>query len=131
MLTSNRMRAWVAFKTHGTTHRLWNKRAIRPDQWKIFHPYTNVIWIWYLLNHMIQFYDGEELIDDFVNETYELRIKLNPDRTFSEGAFRRSGEVLDFCVRQGWISEDDLSDLGVSSFEDTHPPQAPRRPELP
>jgi hypothetical protein len=125
------MRAWVVFKTHGTTHKLWDKKKVYPEQWKIFHPYTNVIWIWYILNHIIQFYDGDGAIDDFMSETYDLRMKLNPDTAFRDGGFSRSGHVLDFCVRQGWINEDDLSDLGVSSFEDTHPPAAPRPPESP
>lgn len=83
-------------------------------------PYTNVIWIWYLFDYTIKKYEGVLPLTEFLKETGELREKLDPDRRIFNGGFGCASEILDYCVRQGWVYEEDLmdSDLGSGLEED-------------
>jgi hypothetical protein len=81
-------------------------------------PYTNVIWIYYLFNYTVKKYEGILPLADFLKETREVREKLDPERRCFNGGFTCASEVLDYCVRQGWIDEEDLIDTDISSALD-------------
>jgi len=81
-------------------------------------PYTNVIWISYIFNYTIKKYEGVLPLADFLKETRELREKLDPDRRCFNGGFTCASEILDYCVKQGWIDEEDLIDSDTSGVLD-------------
>jgi len=116
-LTPIRMRTWAFFRSHGLSHPSFDKvTSSSSGTWKGFMPYTNVIWVYYLFNYTTNKYEGVLPLGDFLKETKELRGKLDPDRRCSNGGFTCASEILDYCVRQGWIDEEDLIDSDVSSF---------------
>lgn len=59
---------------------------------------------------IIKFYKGtdRESLKSFVEETSELRTRIDPDRRLFDGGFESAEEVLAFCVDEGWIDEKDL-----------------------
>lgn len=103
-----RMRNWVFFRTHGTKHALFdNEEAPQHGSWEMFEPYTNVIWLFYILDYTIKHFKGhskEKRV--FMKETEELRALLQPDRRAYDGGFGDALGVYDYCVEQGWIPEE-------------------------
>jgi hypothetical protein len=51
-----------------------------------------------------------------LRETKELREKLDPDGRCLNGGFTCASEMLNYCVKQGWINGEDLIDSDVSSM---------------
>lgn len=106
-----RMRTWAFFRSHSTTHPLFDS-ADTPahGSWEDYMPYTNVIWLYYLLTTIIKLYKGtdSEALEKFMEETEDLRARIAPDRRLFDGGFESAGEVLSFCVDEGWINENDL-----------------------
>jgi serine/threonine-protein kinase haspin len=115
------MRTWAFFRSNGLSHPSFEK-AEPPSSgtWKDFMPYTNVIWIYYLFNYTINKYEGVLPLGDFLKETREVREMLDPDRRCFNTGFTCASEILNYCVRQGWIDEEDLIDSDTSSVRDTN-----------
>lgn len=110
-----RMKNWVFFRQYGLSHALlddvdtsWDKEL----NWKDFHPFTNVIWIYYELNFLLKEFKGsKEDKEKFEEETKELRDRIDPDKRAAEGGFMSAGEIREFCVGKGWIEETDTNDM--------------------
>lgn len=110
-----RMKNWVFFRQQGLTHPLlddvdtsWDKEL----SWKDFHPFTNVIWIYYELNFLLKEFKGsKEDKEKFKEETKELRERIDPDRRAFEGGFKSAEEIRSYCVQKGWIQEADTNDM--------------------
>jgi serine/threonine-protein kinase haspin len=82
--------------------------------WKDFRPYTNVLWLWYLLEWMIiqlkksaKTKKAKEEIKVFENEANELRNRLNPDKTRVRD-FIDAADVANFAMEKGWIEMEDV-----------------------
>lgn len=103
-----RMRNWVYFRTYGTTHPLFDsEEAPQHGSWEMFEPYTNVIWLWYILDYTIQHFGGSSKDRKrFLKETEELRELLHPDKRSYDGGFSDALGVYDYCLDQGWILEE-------------------------
>lgn len=110
-----RMKNWVFFRQQGLTHPLlddvdtsWDKEL----NWKDFHPFTNVIWIYYELSFLLKEFKGsKEDKEKFEEETKELRERIDPDKRQFEGGFKSAGEIRSYCVQKGWIKETDTNDM--------------------
>ena len=110
-----RMKNWVFFRQQGLTHPLlddvdtsWDKEL----NWKDFHPFTNVIWIYYELSFLLkEFMGSKEDKEKFEEETRELRERIDPDKRQFEGGFKSAGEIRSYCVQKGWIKETDTNDM--------------------
>ncbi len=82
-------------------------------------PYTNVIWLYYVLKYVAGKYKGPQTpFKKFLTDTDELWKRLNPDKSHSDGAFSSAMEVLEYCVRQGWIEEKELVEMDASYVSD-------------
>ena len=113
------MRTWTFYQSHGISHRSFARDSPPLGTWKDFMPYTNAIWIYYLFDYIIKKYEGSATpLNNFLKETKELRENLDPDRRISDGGFRSAAEILDYCVKQGWIDEVDMIDLETSRVLD-------------
>lgn len=110
-----RMKNWAFFRQQGLTHPLlddvdtsWDKEL----NWKDFHPFTNVIWIYYELSFLLKEFKGsKEHKEKFEEETKELRERVDPDKRQFEGGFKSAGEIRSYCVQKGWIKETDTNDM--------------------
>ncbi|PMD52536.1 uncharacterized protein K444DRAFT_543262 [Hyaloscypha bicolor E] len=113
------------------THLLTGERkmaafyTLEPDQskngnvWSEYIPYTNVLWIRYLLHHLERSFkehgvDQKELTE-FKNQTKELKTRLDPRTLVKNGAFETAGGVLDFVWEKGWVSQEQLEERGVDT----------------
>ena len=113
------------------THLLTGERkmaafyTLEPDQskngkvWSEYIPYTNVLWIRYLLHHLERSFkehgvDQKEL-REFKNQTKKLKTRLDPRTLVKNGAFETAGGVLDFVWEKGWVSQEQLEERGVDT----------------
>lgn len=97
-----RMRNWIFFRTHGI-HPLFDSLNPPPSgSWADFEPFTNVIWLWYILTHVLERYRGKGK-GEFLRETEELRAFLHPDVRIYDGGFSDVRAVYEYCVEKGWI----------------------------
>ncbi|KAE9367951.1 hypothetical protein N431DRAFT_348760 [Stipitochalara longipes BDJ] len=114
-----RMRTYLA-----TGQRMMNAAHLDGDlsihghDWSESIPYTNVLWIRYLLHyleHNFKKHGEKKYLEAFRYETKELKSKLNPKTAVKNGAFVDARQVLEFCVGAGWVSEGQLLERGVDS----------------
>ncbi len=110
-----RMKNWAFFRHQGLNHPLtddvdtsWDKEL----EWKDFHPFTNVIWIYYALTFILkEFKGGNKEKAKFEDETKELRERLDPDRKVEDGGFSSAEDIRKYCVGKGWLSAEDTNDV--------------------
>jgi len=98
--------------------------------WSEHIPYTNVLWIRYLIHYLMHAYKkelerpnaklekhgGMEELQKFKKETTELMKRLNVMTKVKNGAFRSAKDVLDFVYQQGWVNEEQVQDYGDSTI---------------
>ncbi|KAI9742573.1 MAG: hypothetical protein M1818_003713 [Claussenomyces sp. TS43310] len=113
-----RMRNWALFGTRRIANPSLDG-SDHPQQqrgsWEDFMPYTNVIWLWFLLDYVMKHYKGPKKdMAAFRKQTSQLRKRLHPDTKMSHGSFRGAYEVLEYALQQKWIDAVDLesSQLG-------------------
>ncbi len=80
-------------------------------------PYTNVLWIRYILSYLLGQYKvnggDKSHLAEFASDTKELNKRLDVRTKVENGAFMSATEVLNFVVLKGWVSEDQLERYGV------------------
>lgn len=101
---------------HDETSRSLNKG----HTWAEFTPYSNVIWLRYLLSYLIktgkkQVEGGPKTMSDFTQDTKELQSKLHVRTLPENGAFSTAQEVLEYVAQKGWVSQEQLEAQGVDS----------------
>ena len=123
LMSLSSMRNHLFTGEHKLEKKKWHTEASRQKNnghtWQEFIPYTNVLWIWYLLNWLedgaIYKYDREK--DDVEKqetksaESIEFRRRLNT-RTKKE-PFESATEVLNFALQSGWVTEEQCQSYGV------------------
>jgi serine/threonine-protein kinase haspin len=94
--------------------------------WGDHTPYSNVLWIKYLLGYLKKAFkecgsDTKELAR-FNEETKELSKLLNPRTLVTNGAFSTAGEIYEFVCDQGWLSHEQIAALteGSSMLRDSN-----------
>ena len=104
--------------------REWHTEASRSQNnghtWKEFAPYNNVLWIKYILGFLTKRFKAsgpktEKARKDlqvFDAETKELKTKLSVQTSVSKGGFSTAGEVLQYVVQKGWVSEEQVMGYG-------------------
>ncbi|PMD40861.1 hypothetical protein L207DRAFT_346723 [Hyaloscypha variabilis F] len=86
--------------------------SMHGHSWSEFIPYTNVLWIRYLLfylEHDLKKHGDKKALEEFKSDTKDFKSKLNPRTTPWNGAFVNARQVLEFCVKAGWVTERQLS----------------------
>lgn len=90
--------------------------------WAEFIPYTNVLWIKYILQYLGKNYLKSKTNDltayeTFKAETKELSSRLNPMTKVENGAFSSAGQMLEYVVAQGWVVEEQIVEYGAELSE--------------
>lgn len=111
----NRMRTHLFSSTRGMYPSEWHGPESRDENnghtWSEHIPYTNVIWIQFLLGHLKREYkkskEASSLeLREFTEETRELSKRLDPRTKVENGAFQTAYEVFEFILLQGWVTYD-------------------------
>lgn len=77
--------------------------------WYAHHPYTNVLWLAYLYDYLVEhFQGGKRVISAFKRETQEFWTHLNPESSLEIMSFSSAEDVVEFAAEAGWITEDQL-----------------------
>jgi hypothetical protein len=114
------MRASNCFGMQTFTDPTANKKGKIPrGAWRTFNPYSNVLWIYYMLDFLVKNYKGTESLAGFMGESQELRQKLDPKTQRWRGAFNSACDVLEFCEEQGWITPAESLDPTVNNATET------------
>ncbi|KAI0455658.1 hypothetical protein F5B21DRAFT_187647 [Xylaria acuta] len=80
-----------------------------PITWAIHAPYTNVLWLAYLYEWMVENFRGlKKELNSFKRATKELWSYLDPKADESVPGFEGASDVLRYAVEIGWIDEDHL-----------------------
>ncbi|KAM0462860.1 hypothetical protein ACHAPV_003686 [Trichoderma viride] len=104
-------RNWMPPEAHNIAYA---KGIDGPLSWDAYVPYTNVLWLAYTYEYLVEHFEGNKReLTKFKKETAELWKYLNPDAPKNVPAFGCAADVACFALESGWIREDQL--LGASS----------------
>ncbi|TGJ80689.1 hypothetical protein E0Z10_g8089 [Xylaria hypoxylon] len=80
-----------------------------PITWTIHEPYTNVLWLAYLYEWMVEHYRGpKKEVSSFKRATKEFWSYLAPEADDSMPGFESASDILRYAVEIGWLDEDQL-----------------------
>ncbi|KAI5465696.1 hypothetical protein BGZ63DRAFT_501062 [Mariannaea sp. PMI_226] len=83
-----------------------------PLSWSAFAPYTNVLWLAYLYEYLLNHFTGDKkVLTQFKKETKEMWKYLSPDAKESVPCFGSAADVVCFAIESGWMTQGQL--LGV------------------
>jgi len=89
-----------------------------PISWDTYAPYTNVLWLAYLYNYLVESYAGPKKdIAEFKEETRELWTHLNPEADADVPCFECAADIVHFAVESGWVKGEQLMDASASVLE--------------
>ncbi|KHN99465.1 Protein kinase-like domain protein [Metarhizium album ARSEF 1941] len=89
-----------------------------PLCWEAHVPYTNVLWLAYLYEYLLDNFQGDpKQLARFQKETADMWMYLNPDADESTPCFGAAGDIVCFAVESGWIREEQLLGCGASMIE--------------
>ncbi|KAK0392838.1 hypothetical protein NLU13_2332 [Sarocladium strictum] len=78
-----------------------------PISWETYAPYTNVLWLAYLYNYLIDNFAGSKTdLAGFTEETREMWTHLDPEADEEVPAFECAADIVHFAVESGWIRPD-------------------------
>ena len=86
-----------------------------PISWDAYAPYTNVLWLAYLYEYLVDNFTGvqKELVR-FKKETNEMWAYLDPEANDEVPCFGSAADIVCFAVESGWIREEQLIGAGTS-----------------
>ncbi|KAK3504630.1 hypothetical protein B0T13DRAFT_10889 [Neurospora crassa] len=102
-------------------HLLDNTPEGKPISWAGYYPYTNVLWLSYIYSYLCRHFKGDKReLKAWREETEEMWRYLDPeqvDDVRQEGSigFGAAGDVVVFAVEKGWITEEQVMDVGDRS----------------
>ncbi|KAI1180041.1 hypothetical protein F4777DRAFT_358481 [Nemania sp. FL0916] len=77
-----------------------------PITWAIHEPYTNVLWLAYLYEWMVDNFRGpKKELNSFKRTTKEMWLHLDPEADESVPGFESASDILRYAVEIGWIDE--------------------------
>lgn len=104
-------REWLPPEAHNVPYA---KGIDGPLSWDAYAPYTNVLWLAYTYEYMVEHFEGgKRELARFKKETAELWKYLNPDAPKDVPAFGCAADVACFALEAGWIRQEEL--LGAST----------------
>ncbi|OPB42316.1 hypothetical protein A0O28_0034330 [Trichoderma guizhouense] len=104
-------REWLPPEAHNVPYA---KGIDGPLSWDAYAPYTNVLWLAYTYEYMVDHFEGSKReLARFKKETAELWKYLNPDAPKDVPAFGCAADVACFALEAGWIRQEEL--LGAST----------------
>lgn len=126
--TYRRMRTHMITGTHSMQPKAWHKAngssisSVIASPWKDHMPYTNVLWIRYILHYLLKTYQdrpggltssARREFNLFVTAIKELQKRLNTKTKIENGAFTSAQDVLAFALQERWVTEQQLEQYGV------------------
>lgn len=102
-------------------HLLSNTPKGKPVSWAGHYPYTNVLWLSYIYGYLCQHFKGDKReLKAWREETEEMWKYLDPEKVDAvrqEGSigFGAAEDVVVFAVERGWITEEQVMDVGDRS----------------
>ncbi|KID90989.1 GSG2, Protein Kinase [Metarhizium guizhouense ARSEF 977] len=89
-----------------------------PLCWEAYVPYTNVLWLAYLYEYLLDNFRGDaKELAHFEEQTADMWAYLNPDAEDSVPCFGAAGDIVCFAVESGWIREEQLIGSEASMIE--------------
>lgn len=84
-----------------------------PISWTGYYPYTNVLWLAYIYQYLVDNFTGDkkELLQ-FRRTTKEFWSHLNPEAPRAILSFSSAGDAVRYAVEAGWITEEQLAGGG-------------------
>ncbi|GAW19282.1 hypothetical protein ANO14919_087680 [Xylariales sp. No.14919] len=80
-----------------------------PITWAVHEPYTNVLWLAYLYEWMVEHYHGpRKEVNSFKRATKEFWSYLDPEAGENMPGFESASDILRYAVEIGWLEEDQL-----------------------
>ncbi|KAI0816408.1 hypothetical protein GGR55DRAFT_234593 [Xylaria sp. FL0064] len=80
-----------------------------PITWAIYEPYTNVLWLAYLYQWMVEHFCGPKReLNAFKRATKEFWSYLDPDADENTPGFESASDIVRYAVEIGWLDEDQL-----------------------
>lgn len=108
-----RDRIWLAPKQH---NKPYQRGPYGPICWSQHHAYTNVLWLAYLYQYLLDHFEGSsKQLARFKRETREFWTHLNPEAPLEIMSFSSAEDIVEFAAEAGWVTEDQL--VGPSGEE--------------
>ena len=77
-----------------------------PISWAGYYPYTNVLWLAYIFQYLVQNFRGEKKeLAEFKRTTKDFLLHLDPEAPRSVLSFPSAAEVVRYAAEAGWITE--------------------------
>jgi serine/threonine-protein kinase haspin len=94
-----------------------SRSANNGHTWSEFSPYTNVLWIKFLLSYLIKAAKKAGVLKwemtQLNDEIRELNRRLNVRTKIENGAFSTAADILEFAAAQGWVNDQQIESYGV------------------
>lgn len=101
-----RDRCWLPPKNH---YKPYQKGPYGPISWAHHHTYTNVLWLAYLYQYLVDNFQGpKKELAVFKQDTREFWLHLNPNAPWEIMSFSSAEDIVEFAVEAGWVTEDQL-----------------------
>ncbi|KAH0494130.1 hypothetical protein TgHK011_000762 [Trichoderma gracile] len=108
-------RDWLPPEAH---HVPYAKGIDGPLSWDVYAPYTNVLWLAYTYEYLVENFQGTKReLAKFTKETTELWKYLNPDAPKDVPSFGCAADVACFALEAGWIRQDELLEASTSVMD--------------
>ena len=97
-----------------------SKKLSNGHTWEEFCPYSNVLWIKYLLGYVKMNFrdsggDAEEL-RQFEVATKDLKRRLDPRTLVTNGGFSSANDICEYIGKEGWISIEQVAAIADRSI---------------
>ena len=124
------MRTHLFLSDHSMFPRDWHDEGSKGQNnghtWSEFTPYSNVLWLKYILGYIRKAFrdcggdDGE--LARFTIETRELTRRFNPRTLVDNGAFSTAREVFDYVVAEGFLAPEQVANMaeGISMLSEAN-----------
>jgi hypothetical protein len=111
------MRTWLYSRSKSLDTKYASGKLKKSERnghsWEEYTPYTNALWIHFLLEYLTRSYKGRDK-RAWNRDVKELREWLDPD----EGGMESAGDVLQYAYEREWIGQEDLDEVSSSMLRD-------------
>lgn len=89
-----------------------------PLCWEVYAPYTNVLWLAYLYEYLLDHFEGDAVdLARFEDCTADMWTHLSPEADDDTPCFGSAGDIVCFAVEAGWLREEQLIGSSTSILE--------------
>lgn len=89
-----------------------------PLCWEAYVPYTNVLWLAYLYEYLLDHFEGDAVdLARFEDCTADMWTHLSPEADDGTPCFGSAGDIVCFAVEAGWLREEQLIGSSASILE--------------